>query len=220
MSLPPAQVRGVAFSKPPRGKRGYHEDEVDAFLDVVAAELARLLEEYTDLRNQLAQYDQQPPPSAIDTAAAPREPASPLIRLQHPAHAARAARIPRCLPTRSTIFSATTPPCRCLPRYAREDLTLAGFHINAGEQLALLIGAANRDPQRFTDPDSLDVTRPVPPHTCPSAAERIFAWAPPWLAPRRTSPSRLSWHCRVWSWRVKRRAGGRKSPCAVLRSYR
>jgi DivIVA domain-containing protein len=80
MSLTPAQVRGVTFNKPPRGKRGYREDEVDAFLDVVAAELARLLEEYTDLRTQLAQYDQQPPPGAIDTVAAPLEPASPLMR--------------------------------------------------------------------------------------------------------------------------------------------
>ena len=29
----------MAFSKPPIGKRGYNEDEVDAFLDLVAAAL-------------------------------------------------------------------------------------------------------------------------------------------------------------------------------------
>jgi DivIVA domain-containing protein len=40
----------VAFSKPPIGKRGYHEDEVDAFLDVVEAELAPLLDDNTALR--------------------------------------------------------------------------------------------------------------------------------------------------------------------------
>jgi len=39
MSLTPAQVHNVAFSKPPRGKRGYNEDEVDAFLDRVEAAL-------------------------------------------------------------------------------------------------------------------------------------------------------------------------------------
>lgn len=33
------QVRHVAFSKPPLGKSGYNEDEVDAFLDLVEAEL-------------------------------------------------------------------------------------------------------------------------------------------------------------------------------------
>ena len=35
MPLTPADVHNVAFSKPPIGKRGYNEDEVDAFLDLV-----------------------------------------------------------------------------------------------------------------------------------------------------------------------------------------
>lgn len=34
------QVREVTFGAPPMGKRGYSEDEVDAFLDAIAAELA------------------------------------------------------------------------------------------------------------------------------------------------------------------------------------
>jgi DivIVA domain-containing protein len=34
-ALTPADVPNVAFSKPPIGKRGYNEDEVDAFLDRV-----------------------------------------------------------------------------------------------------------------------------------------------------------------------------------------
>jgi DivIVA domain-containing protein len=44
MPLTPADVHNVAFKKPSIGKRGYDEDEVDAFLDVVEAELARLIE--------------------------------------------------------------------------------------------------------------------------------------------------------------------------------
>src|SRR4029450_10034202 len=52
MPLTPADVHNVAFKKPPIGKRGYDEDEVDAFLDEVERELARLIEENTDLRNQ------------------------------------------------------------------------------------------------------------------------------------------------------------------------
>jgi DivIVA domain-containing protein len=35
----PDDIRNVAFSKPPIGRRGYNEDEVDAFLDRVAAAL-------------------------------------------------------------------------------------------------------------------------------------------------------------------------------------
>lgn len=57
MSLTPADVHNVAFSKPPIGKRGYNEDEVDAFLDLVEAELARLIEENNDLRSQMEQLD-------------------------------------------------------------------------------------------------------------------------------------------------------------------
>ncbi|AOS62726.1 DivIVA-like cell division protein Wag31 [Actinoalloteichus hymeniacidonis] len=59
MPLTPADVHNVAFSKPPIGKRGYNEDEVDAFLDLVEGELARLIEENNELRNQIEQLDQQ-----------------------------------------------------------------------------------------------------------------------------------------------------------------
>jgi DivIVA domain-containing protein len=38
-ALTPEDVRNVTFSKPPIGKRGYDEDEVDAFLDLVEAAL-------------------------------------------------------------------------------------------------------------------------------------------------------------------------------------
>ncbi|AHI00461.1 DivIVA domain-containing protein [Kutzneria viridogrisea] len=59
MPLTPADVHNVAFSKPPIGKRGYNEDEVDAFLDLVEGELARLIEENNDLRAQVEQLDSQ-----------------------------------------------------------------------------------------------------------------------------------------------------------------
>jgi DivIVA domain-containing protein len=52
MPLTPADVHNVAFKKPPIGKRGYDEEEVDAFLDEVERELARLIEENSELRAQ------------------------------------------------------------------------------------------------------------------------------------------------------------------------
>jgi DivIVA domain-containing protein len=42
MPLTPADVQNMAFYKPPLGKRGYHEGQVDAFLDQVEYELNRL----------------------------------------------------------------------------------------------------------------------------------------------------------------------------------
>ena len=59
MPLTPADVHNVAFSKPPIGKRGYNEDEVDAFLDLVENELTRLIEENSDLRQRVAELDQE-----------------------------------------------------------------------------------------------------------------------------------------------------------------
>ncbi|MEU7790044.1 MULTISPECIES: DivIVA domain-containing protein [unclassified Amycolatopsis] len=59
MSLTPADVHNVAFSKPPIGKRGYNEDEVDAFLDLVETELARLIEDNNELRQQMEQLDSE-----------------------------------------------------------------------------------------------------------------------------------------------------------------
>ena len=50
MPLTPAEVHNVAFKKPPIGKRGYDEEEVDAFLDIVEVELSRLIEENNELR--------------------------------------------------------------------------------------------------------------------------------------------------------------------------
>nr|WP_207630842.1 MULTISPECIES: DivIVA domain-containing protein [unclassified Actinopolyspora] len=74
--MTPADVHNVAFSKPPIGKRGYNEDEVDAFLDLVEAELARLVEENGDLRNQVEQLESQLQSAHSDLDEARSQPAS------------------------------------------------------------------------------------------------------------------------------------------------
>jgi len=54
MPLTPADVHNVAFKKPPIGKGGYDEEEVDAFLDLIEVELAKLIEENSQLRSGVA----------------------------------------------------------------------------------------------------------------------------------------------------------------------
>jgi cytochrome P450 len=49
-------------------------------------------------------------------------------------------------------------------RTATADLELAGTPIRAGEKVAALLGAANRDPAVFTDPDRFDAGRDVNSH--------------------------------------------------------
>lgn len=44
-------------------------------------------------------------------------------------------------------------------RYASEDITIAGTTIPRGELVLAVIASANRDPNYFEDPDTLDITR-------------------------------------------------------------
>lgn len=44
-------------------------------------------------------------------------------------------------------------------RQAVVDVELGGVRVRAGDKLILLLGAANRDPEVFADPDTFDVTR-------------------------------------------------------------
>ena len=73
MPLTPAEVHNVAFKKPPIGKRGYDEEEVDAFLDIVEVELSRLIEENNDLRSRLSSGQPAPAAQAAGGGADPAE---------------------------------------------------------------------------------------------------------------------------------------------------
>ncbi|MEV5767109.1 DivIVA domain-containing protein [Micromonospora sp. NPDC052213] len=53
MPLTPADIHNVAFKKPSLGKRGYDEEEVDAFLDEVEREIQRLADDNSALRVQV-----------------------------------------------------------------------------------------------------------------------------------------------------------------------
>jgi cytochrome P450 len=49
-------------------------------------------------------------------------------------------------------------------RWVHEDTTIAGVGIPRGAAVHLVLGAANRDPERWDNPDSFDIHRPVRPH--------------------------------------------------------
>ena len=51
-----------------------------------------------------------------------------------------------------------------LTRYALEDLEIGGVRIPRGDMVLLAIASADRDPQRFPDPDHLDVGTAEPGH--------------------------------------------------------
>ena len=55
-------------------------------------------------------------------------------------------------------------PLQLFERTAREEVELGGVRVPAGGKVAALLGAANRDPAAFEDPDRLDITRSPNPH--------------------------------------------------------
>jgi cytochrome P450 len=70
-------------------------------------------------------------------------------------------------------------PHHYLPRVAAEPFELGGQRIDAGDTVIVLMGAANRDPEVFDQPERLDITRPnraehlslaFGPHFCLGAA--------------------------------------------------
>jgi cytochrome P450 len=55
-------------------------------------------------------------------------------------------------------------PLHLFARYALEDVEFAGVGLKKGEKIGLLLGAANRDPERFPRPDAFDAGRDPNPH--------------------------------------------------------
>ncbi len=57
------------------------------------------------------------------------------------------------------------PPLHMFRRYAYEDIELFGHRFARGDEVALLLGAANRDPAAWSQPDTFDPMRDVSANT-------------------------------------------------------
>ncbi|MFC4106215.1 cytochrome P450 [Micromonospora zhanjiangensis] len=64
-------------------------------------------------------------------------------------------------PVVEELLRLEPPAPLAIRRFALVDLTIGGVTIPAGETVLLGIAAANRDPDRFAEPDIVDPTRPV-----------------------------------------------------------
>ena len=73
-------------------------------------------------------------------------------------------------------------PIQSAARIAMEDIEIGGQRIDKGQRVTLMLGAANRDRERFSNPDRLDITREdnrhlslgFGPHFCLGSA--LAAW--------------------------------------------
>ena len=66
---------------------------------------------------------------------------------------------PDLMDTAIDEFLRYDSPVQIDGRYVREDLEIGGKKIRAGQRVISAIGAANRDPEAFTSPGSLDIGR-------------------------------------------------------------
>ena len=69
-------------------------------------------------------------------------------------------------------------PLHLFERTAKEPADVAGLHLEPGDKVAALLGAANRDPAVFADPDRFDPTREPNPHLAFGAGIHFCIGAP------------------------------------------
>jgi pimeloyl-[acyl-carrier protein] synthase len=91
--------------------------------------------------------------------------------LRNPAALAQLREEPAILPSAVEELLRYESPSQQTTRIAPEDLVLGGQLIERGQSVIAVMGAANRDPERFADPDRLNLTRHDNRHLA-------FGWGP------------------------------------------
>lgn len=82
-----------------------------------------------------------------------------LALLRHPDQLRRLRRDPSLIASAVEELLRYDSPAQMTTRVANDDLTLDGTRIGRGEMVKLWLGAANRDPAQFPEPDGLDLGR-------------------------------------------------------------
>ncbi len=82
-----------------------------------------------------------------------------LALLRHPAQLQRLREDRALLPSAIEEFMRYDSPLQLFERTATEDVEIGGVTVERGQKIAALLGAANRDPAVFAEPDTFDVGR-------------------------------------------------------------
>jgi len=93
-----------------------------------------------------------------------------LSLLRHPVELQRLRSDPSLIPSAVEELLRYESPSQHTARITPEDLELGGRRIRKRQAVIAVMGAANRDPERFPDPDRLDITRQDNRHVA-------FGWA-------------------------------------------
>jgi cytochrome P450 len=82
-----------------------------------------------------------------------------LALLRHPDQLARLTADPSLIPTAAEELLRYDSPVQFTVRLLTDEIAVGGKPLRSGQMVLLLLGAANRDPDHFADPDRLDVSR-------------------------------------------------------------
>ena len=93
-----------------------------------------------------------------------------LTLLRNPAALQRLRTEPDVMPSAVEELLRYESPSQHTARIARDDLELGGKQIRKGQAVIAVMAAGNRDPERFPEPDRLDIERPDNRHLA-------FGWA-------------------------------------------
>lgn len=84
--------------------------------------------------------------------------------LRHPEQRKRLQEDPSLLPTAVNEFLRYDSPIQLTDRAVMEDFEIRGKPVKKGQLVGIVLAAANRDPEQFDNPDTLDVGRDPNPH--------------------------------------------------------
>jgi cytochrome P450 len=84
--------------------------------------------------------------------------------LSHPEQLEAVARDRRLIPQAVQEGLRWEPPLVAFARTATRETELCGVPVKAGASVVVVVGAANRDPARWENPDAFDIHRPVRSH--------------------------------------------------------
>ncbi len=81
------------------------------------------------------------------------------LLLSHPEELTKLRENPDWIPMALEEVLRYAAPVARIPRRVKEDFEIDGFRIRKGELAMAMVGIANRDPERFEDPDAFKVDR-------------------------------------------------------------
>jgi cytochrome P450 len=165
-----ARAEATAYLKPYFAGGLPQKSVLAALIRAAGAERGLGMDEILSLAVHIATVGTGPAAGAIANSVA--------TLLAHPAQMEALRRRPQLIPVALHELLRYDTPTHMVPRLAVNDTDLAGRRVRAGDMLLTMVGAANRDPAAFADPDTLNLARDARRHLGFGQGEHICLGAP------------------------------------------